>query len=117
MSHLLDAVGLLHRRQLSAATRVEDVVVRAVAGVASARKRVPALSGGLTQPLREIARPVRRVVGSPSGLAIFVGSATRDWVELQLQFEMAISRAWAGETPAATAVEMRPRALHLAADA
>lgn len=90
MSYALDAASRLHERQVEAATRVQDLMVKAVDSLVSLRNKAPEPPERVVAPLEKISGPVSKVIGSPSEFASYVARSTREWTELQQKFQESI---------------------------
>jgi len=106
MSYAVDAAAKLHDRQVEAATKMQNLVVKAADGLAGLRDKAPETPERIAAPLGKVTGPVTKVVGSPSEVAAYVAQSGRDWVELQQKFaESLFEIAWGkpeSATPATT---------------
>ena len=91
MSYAIDAANRLHHRQVEAATRAQDLLIKAFGGLIALRDKAPQPPERVTAPLAKMAGPLTKVVGSPGQVADYVGQAQRDWLELQRRFAGAVN--------------------------
>jgi hypothetical protein len=98
MSYAVDAANKVHKRQIAAATKVQDLIVKAAdkaaSGLEELREKAPKppqrVTGPLervTEPLGKVTGPLAKVFGSRQEFATLLGQSARDWAELQQKFQ------------------------------
>jgi len=114
MPHLVSAVSKLHDSQLAAATKMQDLTVKAARKLGAVGEKAPGMPERVAGPLRKVTGPLSNAIGSPSELATLLKKNAREWTELQLNYQTAILEALVGdksveEQPAGDAVPLRPK--------
>jgi len=115
MPHLVSAVTRVHDSQLAAATKIQDVVVKAARKIGAVGDKAPDVPERVARPLRKVTGPLTGVIGSPSELATLLQKNARDWTEFRLNYQTAILEALTWDKSAegqstAHAVPLRPKA-------
>jgi hypothetical protein len=97
MSVILEAASKVHQKQLDAAARSEDLVLKAFGKVrdlaSSLQAKAPSLPEQVAGPVEKVTAPVQKVVGSRSELRAYVTKSTKDWLEVQQSFQRALVSA------------------------
>jgi hypothetical protein len=98
MSYAIDAANKMHRRQIAAATKVQDLILKAAdkaaGGLDELREKAPKPPQQLTRPWEKVTsplgkatEPLAKVFGSRQEFATLMVQSARDWAELQQKFQ------------------------------
>ena len=97
MSVVLDAASKVHQKQLHAAAKSEDLVLKVIGKVSgltdSVKAKAPKLPEQVAGPVEKVIAPVEKVLGTRSDLKAYVARSTQDWLEVQQSFQRAVVSA------------------------
>jgi len=91
MSYAVDAANKMHKGQIAAATKVQDLIIKAAdkaaGGLEGLRAKAPKPPQKVTGSLEKVTEPLGKVFGSRQEFAALLGQSARDWAELQQNFQ------------------------------
>ena len=103
MTNAVEAALRLHGRQLEAATQVQDLLIKAVDGLAHLRHKAPPPPEQLAKPFTMITAPFVKAVGAPSDFSAYFVQTTRDWIQIQRRLQDAVFNLGKEEVPSTVA--------------
>jgi hypothetical protein len=86
----VDVINRVHQRNVGAATRAQDLTIKAVDSLAALRSRAPQAPIGVTAGVEKVSAPFARILGTPEDFRTYLVHSARDWVALQQRFQAAV---------------------------
>jgi hypothetical protein len=94
MAYAIDAANKVHERQIAAATKFQDLILKASAkassGLGGLREKAPKAPERVTAPLEKASEPVSKVFGSRQEIVTMLGKNARDWADLRQRFQASL---------------------------